>query len=109
MQIAQNSYNSLGRLGPHYERPEYRPPERNLQDNLPEPAARGDRRTLSVKNTDAPLKKAAMTMPTGKLNLASASQLTEATARLIQALPPHSTNQEPHQWLRSSLLTPVYA
>lgn len=108
MQISQhNSYNSLGRLGPHYERPEYRPPERN--QDLPEAAVRGDRRTLSTKNTDAPLKKAAAPLPTGRLNLSSAHELTEATALLIQNLRPESTNQEPHQWLRSSLLSPVYA
>lgn len=108
MQIAQNSYNSLGKLGPYYERPEYRPPERN-QETRPEIAPRGDRRTLSTKNTDAPLKKAAAPLPTGKLNLAAAHELTESTVLLIQRLHPESTNQEPHQWLRSSLLRPVYA
>ncbi len=107
MQVSQ-SYNSLGRLGPHYERPEYRPPERGL-DNPSANAARGDRQTLSTKNTDAPLKKAAAPMPSGKLNLLSASELVGATATLISGLSPHSTDAEPHQWLRSSLLTPVYA
>ncbi len=107
MQIAQ-SYNSLGRLGSHYEKPEYRPPERGAE-NPPASVGPRDRQTLSTKNTDAPLKKAAAAMPSGKLNLLSANQLVGATARLIQGLPPHATDAEPHQWLRSSLLTPVYA
>ncbi len=108
MQIAQhNSYNVLGRIGPHYERPEYRPPETGPEAR-PETAARGDRRTLSTRNTDVPAKKAPAP-PTGKVNLASARELTGATAALIQKLAPHSTGREPHQWLRSGLLTPVYA
>ncbi|UQZ88285.1 hypothetical protein C4J81_03305 [Deltaproteobacteria bacterium Smac51] len=108
MQITQhNSYNSLGRIGPHYERPEYRPPEQNAPETQPE-TTRGDRSTLSTRNTDVPVKKA-VAMPTGKVNLAAAKDLTEATASLIQGLTPESTSQEPHMWLRSSLMTPVYA
>lgn len=109
MQIANNSYNILGRLGPHYERPEYRPPEQNAPDTGThnDATTRGDRSTLSVRNTDVPIKKA-MAMPTGKINLATAQDLTEATAGLIEKLAPASTSQEPHVWLRSSLMTPVY-
>lgn len=101
-------YNSLGRLGPWYERPEYRPPQG--QETAPEAQAeaRGDRRTLSVKNTDVPAKQAPI-MPTGKVGLAGARELTASTAGLIQNLPPFSTGREPHAYLQASLMAPVYA
>lgn len=109
MWVTANNYNSLGKIGPHYERPEYRPPQETDTEKKPaaDPAARGDRRTLSTKNTDvAP--KTAPSQPTGKLTLDLARGLTADTCGLIRDLPPQSTTREPHAWLPSSLLTPAY-
>lgn len=109
MNLVSNNYNSLGKLGPYYERPEYRPPAQNeASPQQHQPRAQGDRSTLSVKNTEAP-KKAAAPVVSGKINLDTARQLTAATAQLISQLPPFSTSDEPHSQLSSSLMTPVYA
>jgi hypothetical protein len=110
MLVATNNYNSLGRIGPHYERPEYPPPRETDSEKNPAGASeRGDRRTLSTRNTDAAPKKAAAPQPTGRLTLDLARRLTAGTCGLIQNLPPQSTTREPHAWLPSSLMTPVYA
>lgn len=105
-----NNYNALGRLGPHYERPEYRPPEKPATDESQDAGRgiRGDRRTLSTKNTDVPLKKAAVQVPTGRLNLDNAQGLVVSTAAMIRDLAPHSTDQAPHSYLPTSLMAPVY-
>ena len=109
MQISNTNYNVLGKVGPHYERPEYRPPEQPIsgegQSRAPE--RRGDRSTLSTKNTDVAAKKA-VAMPTGRLNLSSAQNLVENTADMILSLPPQSTTHEPHTRVPSSLMTPIY-
>ncbi len=109
MQVTINSYNMLGKIGPHYERPEYRPPQPAPSDD--DPAGRlkerGDRRTLSNRNTDIPPKTAAPA-PAGKVTLDLARDLTRATAGLIDRLAPRSTTQEPHAWLPSRLMTPTY-
>ena len=103
---AVNNYNVLGRLGPHYERPEYRP-QSGPSDERDAAQARGDRQTLSSKERG---KKAPAPVPAnpGRLNLASARNLARNLAAQIVRLPPHSTDREPHTWLRASLLTPVY-
>ena len=106
---AVNNYNVLGKLGSHYERPEYRPPAGESEERPP--AARtGDRRTLSgaQKNREAAKKPAPAPGPAAKLNLAGARSLVGALAAQISVLPPQSTDREPHTWLRSSLMTPVY-
>jgi hypothetical protein len=106
---AVNNYNVLGKLGPHYERSEYRPPAGENGDRPP--AARTeDRRTLSgaQKNKEAVKKPAPAPVPATKLNLAGARNLVGALAAQISVLPPQSTDREPHAWLRSSLMTPVY-
>ncbi|MDR0882449.1 MAG: hypothetical protein LBP55_07890 [Candidatus Adiutrix sp.] len=109
MQIAAHNYNALGKIGPHYDRPEYRPPEQPpVEENNPRPAPpRGDRRTLSTRNTDAPLKKAARPS-SARLSLDTAQTLVYSTAALIRNLPPHRTSQEPHLGLPTGLMTPVY-
>ncbi len=110
MWAATNNYNSLGKVGPHYERPEYRPPREADPERSPAAGAReqGDRRTLSTQNTLVAPKTAAP-QPTGKLSLDSARDLTANTCSLIQSLPPQSTTREPHGWLPSSLMAPTYA
>jgi hypothetical protein len=108
MLATDNNYNSLGRLGPHYGRSEYRPPVPQERAEAG-PARPGDRRTLSVRNTEAPLKKAPPVIPAGRLNLGGAQELITAAAALIKDLPPWSTDREPHTNLRANLMTPVYA
>ncbi|MDR2935200.1 MAG: hypothetical protein LBV70_04890 [Candidatus Adiutrix sp.] len=108
---AVNNYNVLGKLGPHYERPEYRPPAGESEERPPS-ARTGDRRTLSgaaQKNGPAANKPAPAPVPAAKLNLAGARGLVGALAAQISALPPQSTDREPHTWLKTSLLTPIYA
>lgn len=109
MNIA-NNYNALGRLGPHYERPEYRPPERPAAGDSQDVGRgqRGDRRTLSTKNTDVPVKTAAVQVPMGRLNLDNVQKLISSTADMIRDLSPRTTSQEPHSYLPTSLMTPVY-
>lgn len=111
MMIPSTNYNALGKIGPHYERPEYRPAEQAPTDQN-QPAAgeraRGDRRTLSTKNTDVPVKKA-VAVTSAKLNLEGVRGLVSQTADLISGLPPQSTDREPHLSLPTSLMTPVYA
>ena len=109
MQIFNSNYNVLGKVGPHYERPEYRPPEQpGAGDGQPRAVEqRGDRRTLSTKNTDVAAKKT-MAQPTGRLNLSAARNLVEDTADMIRSLPPQSTSHEPHTRVPSSLMTPIY-
>ncbi|MCL2029477.1 MAG: hypothetical protein FWG97_03595 [Deltaproteobacteria bacterium] len=106
---AVSNYNTLGKVGPHYERPEYRPPAGGNNEEQPARAA-GDRRTLTrsgppTGRTDA--KPAPAPVP-ARLNLAGARNLAAALAAQISILPPQSTDREPHAWLRTSLLTPIY-
>ncbi len=103
-----HNYNTLGKLGPHYERPEYRPPEPPpAQTDGRSPAAeqRGDRRTLSTKNTSV---KKNPIQPAGRLNLSEARSLVADTAALVRALPPQSTTREPHSRASFRLMTPIY-
>jgi hypothetical protein len=107
---AVNNYNTLGKLGPHYERPEYRPPSREAEDQ-PSSARAGDRRTLSHTKKGAekkPPAPAPAPIP-ARLNMASARNLVAALAAQITVLPPQSTDREPHTWLRSYLMVPIYA
>ena len=105
---AVNNYNTLGKVGPHYERPEYRPPA-GESENQPSPARTGDRRTLSTKNGAEKKRPTSASVPVpAKLNMAGARNLAAALAAQISILPPQSTDREPHTWLRSSLLTPIY-
>lgn len=110
MLISNTNYNTLGKIGPHYERPEYRPTEQAPADQNQSTAnerARGDRQTLSIKNTDAPVKKAAA-VSNAKLGLDGARDLVGQTVGLISALPPQSTDREPHLSLPSSLMSAIY-
>jgi len=104
---AVNNYNVLGKLGPHYERPEYRPPSGENEERPPSARAE-DRRTLSGVKKEGTKKPAPAPVPAAKLNLAGARNLVSALAAQISVLPPQSTDREPHTWLRTSLMTPVY-
>ena len=111
MQVTTNNYNVLGKVGPHYERPEYRPPEQS-PDNTAGQASelarpKSDRSTLSTKNTEAaPKKEAAAALP--RLNLDGARALVASTSVMIEQLSPQST-QSPHLRLPSGLMRPTYA
>ncbi len=109
MQVANNNYNVLGKVGPHYERPEYRPPSQTDLENDNQGAGhtRPDRRTLSTRNTEAAPRKA-VSLPSGKVTLDKAQELTAATCGLIGQLPPYSTSQEPHFRLPSRLMPSFY-
>lgn len=110
MQVTTNNYNGLGKIGPHYERPEYHPPDRSADNTglTPESAQpKGDRSTLSTKNTDVALKKEAVVVQP-RLNLDSARALVASTSVLIENLSPQST-QSPHLRLPAGLMRPTYA
>ncbi len=103
-----NNYNPLGKMGPLYERPEYRPPEKNdAQEAEAGLRNKSDRSTLSVKNPDGKKLEAAPILPIGKLNLSTAQDLLGQTADLIQQLSPFST-KTPHLYLPKNLMQPVY-
>jgi hypothetical protein len=104
---AVNNYNVLGKLGPHYERPEYRPPAGESEERPPS-ARTEDRRTLSGVKKEGTAAKKPAPVPAARLNLAGARNLVSALATQISLLPPQSTDREPHTWLRTSLMTPVY-
>ena len=105
---AVNNYNPLGKIGPHYERPEYRPPAGGSEENQPSAARTGDRRTLSGKTGAEKKQFAPVPVPAKLTNMAGARNLVAALAAQISILPPQSTDREPHTWLRSNLLTPIY-
>jgi len=104
---AVNNYNVLGKLGPHYERPEYRPPAGGGEERPPS-ARTGDRSTLSGAKKNGTAANRPAPVPVTRLNLAGARNLVSALAAQISVLPPQSTDREPHTWLRSNLMTPVY-
>lgn len=111
MHLTTTNYNTLGRIGSHYERPEYRPPQEPVVNDSasrtqPEKV---DRSTLSTKNTHAAAKSAPLTVPTGKLSLAAAKNLSLATSYLIDQLSPVSTSSGPHNYLPTSLMPSFYA
>jgi len=109
MFVSNNNYNVLGKIGPHYDRPEYRPPSQTDIENQKPGAqsSRSDRSTLSTKNTDVAPKKA-VSVPTGKINLEQAQEMVAASSQMIRGLSPLSTTQEPHFRLPSRLMPSVY-
>ncbi|MDR3153031.1 MAG: hypothetical protein LBW85_01875 [Deltaproteobacteria bacterium] len=116
----RNSYNTLGRLGPLYPRPEYRPPQ-NSPENAPEGAgagagqgAEGKAKAQSESLILSPrLRKATagqVREAQGKLGLQAAKELAEETARDITGLDPRSEYGCPHRKPEGhGLLYPVYA
>ena len=110
MNVQTNNYNPLGRLGSHYERPEYRPPQDpSVGSNLsPEHQTPGDRSTLSTRNTAVAAKAAPPVSVSGKMSLELAKSMTMATSESIRKLSPLSTTQEPHNYLPTSLMSPIY-
>jgi hypothetical protein len=121
----RNAYNTLGRMGPMYPRPEYRPPQNfpmPLEDGKAGDAGKGtegkgtegkgkapaDSLILSprLKRSSAPV----ASEITGKLNPLTAKSLVEETAGRISGLDPRSENGCPHRKPEGhGLLYPVYA
>jgi hypothetical protein len=115
----RNAYNTLGRMGPLYPRPEYRPPQ-NAPEQTDGKAGETGRGTegkgkapsesliLSerLKRTSAP----SAPDTTGKLSAQSAKALSEETAGRIAVLDPRSEKGCPHRKPEGhGLLYPVYA
>jgi hypothetical protein len=119
----RNAYNTLGRMGPLYPRPEYRPPQ-----NAPERTGGGTGE--AGKGTDgkggtksgAPseslilsgrLRKASSPPaadPSARLNVQSAAELARDTAGRIAGLDPRSERGCPHRKPEGhGLLYPAYA
>lgn len=111
MQVTTNNYNVLGKVGPHYERPEYRPPDQGaenaIQNGGARPQPKADRSTLSTKNSEAAPKRD-ITFSPARLNLDGARALVASTAGLIEELTPQST-ESPHLRLPQGLMRPTYA
>jgi hypothetical protein len=113
----RNTYNTTGRVGPLYPKPEYRPPIKDLvEDSQGEGKVKGDgdkkkasseslilsdslKRKSAVKN-EVPL----------KLNVVAAKALVEESAEAIMDLKPLSTTGCPHKKIEGDgLLYPIYA
>jgi hypothetical protein len=116
----RNSYNPLGRMGPLYPRPEYRPPQPHAE-GAPDGAAegagkgaegKGQAQTESIVLSPR-LKRASGGAPaeaSGRLNAQSARALAEATAESISGLNPRAERGCPHRRPEGhGLLYPVYA
>jgi hypothetical protein len=88
----KNNYNVLGRLGPTQPRPEYRP--RGTLDGTGA-KAEGGGAEREAKAGQRPAAAAAATSD-GRLNLAAAKTLCQATAEAIGSLDPRACNQGPH-------------
>jgi hypothetical protein len=88
----KNNYNVLGRLGPTQPRPEYRPRAATdgsgakAEGGVPEREAKAGQRLAA----------AAAASTEGRLNLAAAKALCQATAEAIESLDPRACNQGPH-------------
>ena len=117
MQIdSGNNYNGLGRLGPIYPRPEYRP--KGPAKEAPEGSQGGAQDKVNVsggkgqqgqaKDAQKALAQAQRAVPDGRLNLQSAKALTQLTAEAIAGLPPDGRGQSPHETQGLGLLAPRY-
>jgi hypothetical protein len=97
--IDKLGYNPLGLLGPVYPRPEYRPPVN--REETTEGSSDSTKNKTSTKEektkTQAEEAKTAKSQE-GRLNLASAIELTKKVSEDIVNLSPTSSNSGPHQY-----------
>ncbi|MDR1051786.1 MAG: hypothetical protein LBP95_12090 [Deltaproteobacteria bacterium] len=117
MQVeSNNNYNTMGRMGPVYPRPEYRPGPRPGQ-TPEETGGQGGRDKVDVSTNAGGRsgEKARKVVPVqapaaaeGRLNLAGAKTLTETTAAAIAGLSPGGLNQAPHNVAGLGLMAPRY-
>jgi hypothetical protein len=92
MQVDTNNYNTLGRIGPHYPQPEYRP-KGNSETGKTSQEGSSNR----GKQPDLVAKERLLTISSeGRLNLQAVKALTAQTASAISQLPPEGRNQGPH-------------
>jgi hypothetical protein len=104
MQVETNNYNILGRVGPHYPQPEYRP-KNNSESGKATPEG-AEQKSHSEK---ASTKLLFSHSTEGRLNLQAAKALTAETALAISQLPPNGRNQGPHNIGKNvGLLPPRY-
>ncbi len=110
MQISSTNYNVLGKIGPHYERPDFRPPEQNTTDGAGVGTGLDrtrDRQTISSQAPKSIVKKTTAE-PTPKLNLTSAQELTLNTKELLAQTSAQISLTNVHNTLQTSLMKPVY-
>ncbi|MDR2339746.1 MAG: hypothetical protein LBF40_06415 [Deltaproteobacteria bacterium] len=115
----RNTYNTLGRVGPLYPRPEYRPP-------VKDPSGEGVSKDGSVKDGPGAKKAPSDSLilsdnlkrknlapkadPQAKLNLQLAKDLVSESAQGIKNLEPSATDGCPHGAITGEgLLYPTYA
>jgi hypothetical protein len=117
MQIEnRNTYNTLGRIGPLHPRPEYRPPQKGVEeDQAGGSQVKGDAKespseslilseNLRSKSTNT------KTETQGRLNVLGAQSLVEKLKEDITELSPNSTNGCPHRKVDGdALMYPIYA
>jgi uncharacterized protein (DUF39 family) len=112
----RNNYNVLGKMGPLYQRPEYRPPQKNTAETGGDGQVKGegskketpkDSLTLSSNLKGKAVKKAEVQ---GKLNLQGVKNLVAETSADIAALSPNSVGGCPHRVIGGDVLMyPTYA
>ncbi|MDR3205376.1 MAG: hypothetical protein LBV23_11680 [Deltaproteobacteria bacterium] len=113
MQVENNNYNTLGRLGPLYPRPEYRP-KNNAETGAERGGAKeeaGQREGLKLTLGQKSFKKAEAIKANRdeRLTLSMAKSLTEETAQAITLLPPDGRRHAPHvTGPNMGLLIPTY-
>jgi hypothetical protein len=120
---SNNNYNTLGRMGPIYPRPEYRPgsrsespkPENSTSGFFRSPKASSEDLNSGAQNGGQKTKdavKAAVSLKNteGRLNLVAAKSLTLETAEAISQLEPLECNSGPHSALEKTagLMAPRY-
>jgi hypothetical protein len=112
MQVeSNNNYNTLGRMGPIYPRPEYRPKSAPQESPGQDPGGGRDKVDVSQGHGGkAKAQKAhqAAALAEGRLSVNSAKALTASTAEAISRLPPQGVRQAPHAVQGLGLLAPRY-
>ncbi|MDR2198568.1 MAG: hypothetical protein LBR53_03755 [Deltaproteobacteria bacterium] len=113
----RNTYNTLGRVGPHYPRPEYRPPQKEVTEGqVRDGSVKGESERKKAPseslilsgNLKAKNLKARPETPV-RLNLPAVRALVEETAWRITELPPKASYGCPHQKIiGDGLLYPTY-
>jgi hypothetical protein len=111
MQVeSNNNYNTLGRMGPIYPRPEYRPKSVPQESPGQDPGRERDKVDVSQgQGGKAKAQKAqASALVEGRLNVNAAKALTARTAEAISQLPPLGVRQAPHAVQGLGMMAPRY-
>jgi hypothetical protein len=111
----RNIYNTTGRIGPLYPRPEYRPPSKELtEDPSGEGRVKGEGKNSAseslILSDRLKRKNPVKTESQGRLNVQAAKNLVLESAEGIKELSPRATTGCPHQKIQGDgLLYPIYA